>query len=257
MVHEPAMNFAFTIGAYRLCDFVKLNVLQIRKLCPEAMILISDDRSSESYFMEKIANDLHCSYVCAREKRGHFAGDVQSILNSLAFAEAAGADVAVKISQRLIFRSPSTIGALRAAFEDPNIHFASPGQPKGVRGSKSTQGFGQFAVLSDLVCTRVGAIKPEEIKQVYVERIQNEIVPWKEFIEALIHSLHINKFPGHSSYLPELTDPGPDLPFLRRYQCAEGDYHRLAAEHGMTGKFPLTEWGAIEGGTYRPKALVV
>lgn len=251
------MKFAFTIGAYRLCDFVKLNILQLRELCPGALILVSDDKSPETPHMQKMCEELGVSFITSRERRAHFAGDMQALVNSVAFARAAEADVAVKISQRLILRTPEAINCLRKHFEDPNIYFASPGQPKHVRGNKQTAGFGGFAVLSDLVCTRVGSISPEEIIQCYRDRINNEVVPWKDFIEALVHALHINKFQGHSVMMPEFTDPTHEQIYLRRYQCAEKDYQTLAMSHGFAGLFPQIEWNALDQGRYSAKPVIV
>lgn len=251
------MRLAFTIGSYRLCDFVKLGILQIRKLCPDAPVLISDDRSPESPFMEAIAGELGTSYIASRVKRSHFGGDAQAIVNALAFAEAAECDVAVKISQRFILRLPQVIKVIERTFSDPNIQFASPGQPKTVHGSKRTMGFGAFAVLSDIVMIRVGAIPPQEIIDVYKRRIERERVPWKDFVESLVHTLHLDTFPGRSVMVPELTEPAPDPIYLRRYQCRAADFVQLAAENGMRGKFPVDEWSAIEAGTYRPQVMVV
>ena len=251
------MRLAFTISSYRLCDFIRLGILQIRKLCPDAPILISDDRSPESPFLEAMAGEFGTSYLCSRVKRSHFGGDAQGIVNALAFAQAAEADVAIKISQRFILRLPAVIDVIQKAFYDSNIQFASPGQPKFVRGSKTTMGFGSFAVLSDIVMMRVGSMRPEDIIETYRRRIERERVPWKDFVESLVHTLHLDTFPGRSIMIPELTDPAPDPIYLRRYQCQESDFVRLAAEHGFGGRFPCAEWGQIERGTYRPQVQVV
>jgi len=251
------MRLAFTIGSYRLCDFIRLGILQIRKLCQDAPILISDDRSPESPFIEAMAAELGTGYIASRVKRSHFGGDAQALVNSLAFAEATGCDVSVKVSQRFVLRLPEIINVIERTFSDPNIQFASPGQPKFVRGTKTTMGFGAFAVLSDIVMMRVGSMKPEEIIEVYRRRIEREKVPWKDFVESLIHTLHLDTFPGRSVMVPELTDPAPDPIYLRRYQCQEQDFLKLAAQNGFGGRFPCCEWGEIERGTYRPQVVVV
>lgn len=248
------VNLAFTIGAYRLCDFVHLGLKQLRRLAPDAPILVSDDTAPESGHIQNLALTNGSSYLVARKRRGHFASDYQSLVSSLAFAEAAGCDVAVKISQRLILRTPEAITAIERAFNDPNICLVTPGQPTTKEGAH--RGFGQFTTLSDIVMIRVGCITPKELLHMYRERLIREKAPWASFIEVAVDDLH-RRFAGRTVKLPELTNPGPDPCYLRRYQATEQQYKDLAATHGMTGTFPLAEWGQIEGRNYMSRPLVV
>lgn len=252
------MRIAYTVGAYRLFPFIKLSILQLRKLDPGCPILISDDPAPESVHIENLAKEVGCDYRGARVRRGHFAADFQSLVNALVFAEAVGADVAVKASQRFIFRKPEAIDVLRKCFANPNIMAATPGQPKHHNGSAPARGFGTFGTLSDVVAIRVGAMSAEQLLHLYRARIIREKVPWASFIECLVDELHSNVFPGRTMKLAELTNPTQDPIYLRRYQANEKDYRELALTHGFNGQFPLAEWGQIEpGNAYFCRPVVI
>ena len=242
------MRIAYTIGSYRLFPFIKLSILQLRKLDPDCPILISDDPSAESVHIENLAKETGCEYRGARTRRGHFAADFQSLVNSVVFAEANGCAVAVKVSQRFIFRKPESIDVLRKCFSNLNMMAATPGQPKLTNGSRPAQGFGAFGTLSDVVAIRTGAMSAEQLLHLYRARIIREKVPWASFIECLVDELHSNVFPGRTMKLAELTNPTADPIYLRRYQANEKQYRDLALSHGFNGQFPLVEWAQIEHG---------
>lgn len=251
------MKLAFTISAYRLCDFVHLGLNQLRKLSPDSPILVCDDPSPESLGIRSHAEQHMATYDVARKRRGHFAGDFQSLVSALVFAQSRGADVAVKVSQRFIFRRPESIEAIQRAFTDPNIMVATPGQPVVNGVNRATKGFGQFTTLSDVVAIRVGAISPEEMLHMYRQKLLTDRAPWGSFIECAVDMLHSTKFPGRTVKIEELTNPQPDPFYLRRYQAHEGQYRELALEHGWNGRFPVEEWGAIEGRKYLCRPRVV
>lgn len=250
------MKLAFTISAYRLCDFVHLGLKQIRKLSPDSPILVSDDISPESLGIRSHAEQHLAAYLPSRKRRGHFSGDFQSLVSALVFAQSRGADVAVKVSQRFIFRKPESIEVIQRAFADPNIMVATPGQPQVNGFNRATKGFGQFTTLSDVVAIRVGAISAEELLHTYRHQLLTDKAPWGSFIEVAINQLH-GKFAGRTVKIDELTTPQQDPIFLRRYQASEQDYRNLALEHGWNGRFPVAEWGAMEGRNYlcRPKVV--
>jgi hypothetical protein len=254
------VTIAFTIGAYRLCDFVHLALRQIRQLSPDSPILVSDDAAPESGHIKRISEENGAQYRGSTKRRGHFASDLQSFVNALAFAEAVGADVAIKASQRFILRKREAVDAISRAFEDPNILVATPGQPKvGSLGNGKPVGFGAFTTLSDIVAIRVGSVSPTELLHMYRERLMREKVPWGSFLECLIDDFHHRKFPGRTVKLEAITnhkDAGDPI-YLRRYQNGEQQYRDLAGTHGLGGQFPLNEWGHIEGKNYFCKPMVV
>jgi hypothetical protein len=250
------VKLAFTISAYRLCDFVHLGLNQLRKLSPDSPILVCDDPSPESLGIRSHAEQHMATYDVARKRRGHFAGDFQSLVSALVFAQSRGADVAVKVSQRFIFRRPESIEAIQRAFTDPNIMVATPGQPVVNGVNRATKGFGQFTTLSDIVAIRVGAISAEEMLHMYRQKLLTDRAPWGSFIECAVDSLH-GKFAGRTVKMEELTNPQADPWFLRRYQATEQDYRNLALADGWNGRFPVEEWGAMEGRKYLCKPRVV
>lgn len=252
-------RLAFTLSAYRLCDFVRLGLRQLQTLAPDEPILVSDDASPESNIIEKMAKDAGAAYKCSRIRKGHFAGDAQSLVNSIVFAEAAGADVAVKVSQRFVFRKKESIEIIRKTFEDQNICAATPGQPKYIisQNNKAANGFGSFGILSDVVCIRTGTITGSEFLAMYRERCMTQKVPWASFIECAVDDLHSKRFPGRTAKLQELTDPGTDMIYLRRYQSVEGDYKELAKTHGLNGFYPTCEWSSMERNRYICKPKVI
>lgn len=255
------MRIAFTVGAYRLVDFIRLGLAQLSKLSPESPVLVSDDRAAESEQIEKVALEFGAQYRCSRLRRGHFGNDAQSFVHALAFAEAAGADIAVKVSQRFIFRRPEVIAAITDAFADPNILVVTPGQPKvGTLGNGRPMGFGAFSNLSDVVAIRVGCISPTEMLHMYRERLMREKVPWGSFLECLISDFHSTRFPGRTVKLEQITNHNGTFEnplYLRRYQNGEHQYRDLAATHGIAGQFPLAEWSALDGKNYLCKPLVI
>lgn len=251
------MKLAFAIGAYRLTDFITLGIKQLQKLSPNSPILISDDKSEESKHIELIADRHGVNYKCSKIRRGHFSADFQALVNSLSFAEAAGADVAVKISQRTILRKPEAIDVIQKVFSEPNICVATPGQPKPKTNNRASKGFGAFTTLSDIVMIRVGCMTPQELLVMYRERLLREKVPWASFLECCIDDLHSRKFPGRTVKVEELTNPTEDPIFLRRYQSTEQDYRNLAMTHGTNGRYPCEEWNSLERRDYlcRPKVI--
>jgi len=251
------VKIAYTIGAYRLFPFIKLSLLQIRKLDPDASILISDDPAHETPAIEALAEEYGCAYRGARTRRGHFAADFQSIVNAVVFAESVGADIAIKASQRFIFRKREAIDVIHKCFENTNIMAATPGRPTVVSGSTPAKGFAAFGTLSDIVMLRVGAISAEQLLHLYRARLMREKVPWASFIECLVDELHSNVFPGRTLKIPELTNPTTDPTYLRRYQATEKEYRELALSHGFNGQFPLDEWGQMEKGNYMCRPVVI
>lgn len=246
------MRIAFTLGAYRLHDFINLGIHQFRRLCGDnndCPLLVSDDPSPESARIRETAERFGCAYMGARAQRGHFCGDFQALVNSLAFAEATQADIAVKVSQRFIFRKPEAISVLQKIFENPEIKMATPGRPNVTNGNKS---FTAFSILTDVVAFRVGAISPQELLTMYRSRIIREKVPWRDFIETTIDELHSNQLAGHTTLIPELTNhtDKADPIYLRRYQNTEAEYRALALSHGFNGSFPTVEWNQLERGAY-------
>lgn len=253
------MTIAFTIGSYQLFQFVYLGLKQLQELSPESPVLVSDDRSNASEQIEAVAHECGAAFECSKVRRGHFAGDFQSLVSALAFAQAVDADIAVKVSQRFVFRKRDAIDAIKKAFEDEKIAAATPGRPSVVfnTGTKKGGTFNAFSMLSDVVCIRAKELKPEQLLHLYRQRLMRERTPWASFIECTVDELHSHVFPGRTVKIAEITDPQPDPWYLRRYQARQDQYRELATRHGIGGHFDLVEWALIEKHGYQPRPLVV
>lgn len=251
------MKIAFEISSYRLTSFVQLGLAQFRKLSPESELMVSDDRAAESDAIAAIANKFGALYRCSRIRRGHFAGSFQGMIHALTFAKAVGADIAVHVSQRFIFRKIEAVEILRTCFGNKDIMAATPGKPAVAGNHRAAAGFGAFGTLSDIVAIRANAMTPEQLLDLYRARLLREKVPWASFIEVLVDELHSNVFPGRTMKLGELTNPTADPIYLRRYQAQEKDYRDLALSHGFNGSFPLIEWALLERSAYFSKPVVI
>jgi hypothetical protein len=117
-------------------------------------------------------------------RRGHFCADYQSLVNSVAFAKLNNADVAIKISQRVILRKPEAIQVIQNTFKDGHICIATPGQPAKTNNTGTRGSFKAFTTLSDIVMIRADCITPEDLIGMYRERVKRERAEWGSFIEC-------------------------------------------------------------------------
>lgn len=257
------MTVAITIGCYKLPTFIELNVLRCRRLIPKAPILLSDDRSDASKDIRAIAEKHDCDYICSPSRRSHFSGDWNHIINSLVFAKEAGADIAVKLSQRCVPVLPEFFSALERAFSNPDVQIAHPGRlnPHQIVRA-SARFYKKFGLLSDMLAFRVGSIDPYELLRIYRER-NNTGRPHDSFSETSIGFLLATRFPGNKArVIEEWTNHEYGKPkiFLRKAQSLSSDYVQIAAMDGLSAdisKFDCREWREIEGPhNYRPKANI-
>lgn len=250
------MTFAATVSSYQLVDFVELNVLALRRVFGDIPILISDDWSDKSVEIRDLATRLGTHHLCSDSHRGHFAGDACSCCNALAFAEAEGADVCVKVSQRFVLCAPAAREILERYFADPEIHLVLPGRvaPGTIKRAES-RFFSNLSTQSDLVCVRTGKLRPNTLKELYESRVRAKQSRHDSLIEALWGFIMDVTLAGHASQAPEFTHPYPGRPpiYLRRCQAEPAHYQALAQELGMTSfNVLLQEWRALAGQLYRP-----
>lgn len=247
-------RFAVTIGSYALPNFVALNIAALRRLFGSDLpILVSDDRSHLSARIEQISKMNRCAYFCSKIRRMHFAGDMQSLINSVVFAKQMGAEWAVKVSQRLVLFSPNLRPILDRYLADPNIIIALPGSPDPTRSR--SPGFAKYPFLTDVMFLRASEIEPNFLREYYENHWKNGKHYWDGFVELTINSLLKSDWKDRHAVLHELTNmpPGPERLYLRRYQNHAGEYERLAAELGLNLRgFDVSEWKALERGSYSP-----
>lgn len=259
------MTVAITIGAYKLSAFVRLNVLRCRRIFgQETCVLISDDKSPESEQIEALASELECDYVCSPKRRSHFSGDATALLNAIVYGRECVADIALKLSQRLIIVRPEFRTAMEAAFADQEVQIVLPGRiPKNQISRPSSRFYARFGLLSDAVAIRPNAIEPEEFLTIYRERCAAGRHPSDSFVETSLGYLLDRKFSGNKHRLiPEWTAHVNGQPkiYLRKSQSSSSDFLQIARCEGMNADvstFCLSEWREIEGKAYRPKADLV
>lgn len=253
------MKLAVVVGTYKLAGFVELNILRCRRLLPGVPILLSDDRSPQSAELEALAKQYDCDYICSEKRRSHFSGDWQSFVNGIVFAREIGADVVVKLSQRLIPVLPEFFGVLDRVFDASECQVALPGQLNERQISRPTARFyRRFGLLTDAVAMRASAIDPEEMVSVYRERAGVGRKVSDSFSETSWGWLLENKFSGNKHcLLAEWThhEPGKPKLYLRKSQSSQSDYSQIAKMEGLRDEFDLREWIQIEGRHgYKPKA---
>jgi hypothetical protein len=249
------VKFAFCIGSYGLPHFVELNIRWLRRIFgDETPILVSDDKSGTSGAIQEIAERYECHYYVGDVRRGHFAGDLQSLINALAFARQEGAEIAVKISQRLIITHPKIEEIVSCYFEKPDMAVALPGRPaqKTIIGGG---GFAYFPFLTDVVFVRASALDPDELRRKYEGRLLSKFYH-DSLVEFMINDLLLGELLGRYVCCNELTDPQPNSPrlYLRRYQNPANQYAEAASIVGLPRRvFELQEWRALEP-KYDPRA---
>lgn len=252
------LKFAVTVGAYELDWFVELQILSLRHVFgKDVPILVSDDISKRSVEIKEIAERYGVHHTVSQTHRSHFGGDCQAAVNALAFAECEGADIAVKVSQRLLLCEPAVRDILEKYFADPDVWLCLPGRiAAGTIKRAESRFFSNLSCQSDVLCIRTGSIKPAELKETYESRVRNRQSRHGSLIEALWSDLIDTKFNHHYRLVLELTHPYPgrDPIFLRRCQVEAADFMKQAERLGLKrqGAVYLQEWRALAGGAYRP-----
>lgn len=251
------MRFGICISSFLMPDFVEMNVIQTRKVFgDDTPILISDDRSINSDKIEAVASKYGVAYDCSRVQRGHFANDLQGIVNSLVFAKASGCEIAVKVSFRFIFLGPTLLDVFTDRFTNHICHIAAPMKVRpGQLIRRESTTFAMVPVLSDVLFLRVSAIEPGELIEIYRRKVTTEKAPHASLIEALVYDLCVSKFKDQSIMLDELSYHQPSQPhrFLRKSQNHKQEYVDTASKLGLSGAWDTREWNAILGVHYRPR----
>lgn len=242
------MNLSIVIGAYRLTEFVHLNILQCREVFGDVPILVSDDLSESSGAIKAVAETLGCAYVCPPSRRSHTSGDLQSFINGAAFATQMGSDVVLKLSQRLIPMARLD-KLILPHFENPETWIVIPGQPDlNTFARPSAKFFNKFTALTDIVAWRPERLPAAKLAELYRAQCSGAKQRSDQFIEVFWGTLTTGDYKDHSVYVKELANPqlGKAKAFLRKAQSHQHEYANLAAAHGIAGDWTTAEWAHIE-----------
>lgn len=252
------MTFAITVGSYALPHFALLQIHSLRKVFGESVdILISDDHSSETNAIMAIAEQHGCHFCTSSARRGHFAGDIAAVVNSLGFAKQCNADVAVKLSQRMLIASPVIRERAEWYMSQPDIAIALPGTPARIQICGTSKGFSKFPWLTDVLFMRLDRMMPAEaIRDFYEASWKNSGDPRDGIPEiAMMHMIE-KPLAGKARRFDELTyhDPnGREKLFHRRYQSTSAEIRRFAQGFGLDGFFQTSEWRVLDS-QYSPRA---
>lgn len=260
-VKSISVQFAITIGCYKLTDFIELNVRRCRTLFGEDVpILLSDDLSPISKEIEALADRHGCDYW-QEGRRSHFSGDMQACVNSLVFAKETNADVSIKISQRLIPVLPRFREMIEESFRDPEVCIVLPGRPHINQIARPASRFySKFGILTDVIAVRNGALIPHDLAEIYRGRFRLGVKHADCLVETTWGWVLANRFKGGQvRVLDGLANHVPFQPkvFLRKSQAMEKEYRDVAAMEGVKGMFDIREWGRIEGKEYKCRPSVV
>jgi len=246
------MKFAACLGSYALPHFVDLNIRWLKAVFGNIPILVSDDKSYESAKIKAVTAAHGCSYYQSRERRGHFGGDVQAIVNAITFGQQTGADISIKISQRFLILSPDIKSKAEQIFAGEKIFCALPGRvpPAQIKGHK---GFAHYPYLTDVMFFAPQRIEASFIKNFY-DTCWKTATKWHELlVEISVAKLMQEQWKDKHTLFNEITahEAGKPFRFLRRYMNTPDDYKRVAERVGLTGHFSTSEWRKLE-----PKYLV-
>ena len=257
------MKLAIVIGSYRMPAFVNLNIRSCRDLLGDVDILVSDDYSGVSDVVQDAAFLHNASYIVSSRRMSHFSGDVQAFINGLVFGAEAGADVVLKLSQRMVPIDRKFFDPIFAMTDDQWV--ATPGRlPMKQIARPNARFYTKFGLLTDAVAMRVGRIKPERIADLYRNRFENGKDHMASMVEltwgALLaepdikdHHIEVKQWTEHEPMEPKL--------YLRKSQSTQHDYLVRAGQVGMSIQardLDVREWIAIEGREeYRMRPTIV
>ncbi len=249
------MTFSIVIGSYDMPQFVELQLRSLPLLFPDSPILVSDDLSQKSAQIRDIAAKFDAYYHCSETHRGHFAGDCQDAVNGLAFAEAQGTDLLLKISQRFVLCQPAARSVLENYFLDQQVWLAFPGKihPSSIKRAES-RFFANFSTVTDFFCIRTGKLSPQTLKELYETRVNEQRNRFDTLIEPLWAYIGDVTLAGHAIRMPEFSSHVRGQPpiYLRKCQQEPADYIVFAREMGMPEfHVLLQEWRQLSN-SYRP-----
>lgn len=254
------MKFAVVISAYRMADFVALNLAMCKQIFPDCPVLVSDDRSENSEAIEAVASQHGAAYICTRIRKHHFAGDLQSIVNGLVFAKANGCDAMIKCSLRFIILDKS----IRDMFEDRMTnHLTDLIVPAKIRNHeiirRESAMFSMLPILTDCLVMKTGSMSPDDLIALYRHKCSSERVAHASLIEALFLDLCHGKFKNSHHIEDGISahQHGQPHRFLRKCQNNRVEYLDLAKRLGITGEFQTAEWKQILGVYYQPKPRAI
>jgi len=241
------VNVAVCIGSYRMPDFLRLNLAQLKLIWPDAAILVSDDRSDKTEEIDSIAKEV--AFVTSNARRGHCAGKVQSIVSGLSFAQQEGADILLFLNQRFVPTHLEFREFIESPFIDGKTNIVVAGRTtKSQIKLPASKYFNGLGLLTDVLAIRVGSISPADLLKAYTDGFKHGQFFIGLLIEPFLAKLLGAHFATSGYASSSLSDAKVETPaFLRREQSKPEDYQALVAQHSFDGSFDCRDWLEIEG----------
>jgi len=231
------MKYAACVGSAGFTHFTELNVYFLRAVFGNDLpVTIRDDRSPETTLAKAVAAKHQCYFHTNETPVGHFQGDMQCYLDSLALAKAVGADVAIKVSQRFMIIHPKVKEIVEQRFAaNPNLAAIFPNRPDPRLIHRGHTKFARFAMLTDVAFMKVSVITAEWLKAAYEKQISEAKQYHDQFVEVFWDSIRNTALQNRIHLAPEITDHSGRHPhyFLRRYQNLPAEYLSAAERFGV------------------------
>lgn len=254
------MNFAISLGTYKLVAFAELQLRSLRNIFGYTTpILVYDGASDVSQKIKDLADEYECSYVTESFNRSHFAGCLLNSVCAVAFARHVGASLAIKLNQRLILLSDDIPERLEEVFSNSKIDIAMPTTVKLETIYDNRSRFhAKFQYLPDCIVYRSNKVDPQWIADSYATQVKTGTTPHDALTEAFWQRQVDSTFKNRFSPLKWLSEPTVPPIYLRKIQHRESDYQKAAMDLGMTeASFPCAEWKNLAGAAYRPTPRAV
>ena len=233
------MKYAAAVGCAGFPNFTELNVCLLREVFGKDLpIVICDDKSQDTQQNESVATRRDCYFKTGDVPRGHFAGDIQAFMDAISLAEAVGADIAIKMSQRSMVSHLDLHTVIESKFTfDPNCLAVMAGRPNPRLIRQGHQQYARFPLLTDIVFMRIGKeLTADFIKEQYENQVKSGSKYYDCFVEVFWDRARTNYLNGKVHLAPELTDHRPGMAplYLRRYQNGESEYLSRAGRYGIS-----------------------
>lgn len=249
-----SLTFSVTVGTYKLLPFIELNLRALRSVFGNSPLLCYDGLSDNSPRIKELADKFDCSYLNERVNRQHFLGDIQSAVCAVAFAQANGSDIAIKLNQRFVPLSPDIPDRLEEIFSDPKIDLAMPLPPKVETIVDDRSKFHSvFPSNPAFIAMRASAFDAQWLADSYSDQVRNSTHRNETLTEVFWAWVYTNKFKDRWKPIPWLSEPTNSPEYLQKCQHTAADYQNAATALGMgPSSFNTEEWQTMQRENYKP-----
>jgi hypothetical protein len=124
-------RIAVVIGTHGTPPYVHLQLESLARNEPGAVAAVHDDCSGDGDALRALCDRYGATFASTSRRLGHFAGDFRVMAAGLRFAEAAGADLLVKLSRRFVPLLPWSGALLQLAEASQYATYSGHDTPSG------------------------------------------------------------------------------------------------------------------------------